>query len=164
MNELDVQWVRDKTWEYSREFTVSATFLDAPAIVLNLDEVDTFADISINGKRVLRTENMFKRYRVDVKPALKKGRNTIQITIRPAQVEAAKIAASHPMDIPSTTNNSVPHINFVRKVQCHPGWDWGISLMVSGVYGDISLQPVQNTQISHVYCTQRHRKKACSVK
>lgn len=35
-----------------------------------------------------------------------------------------------------------PNRNLVRKCQCHGGWDWGPCLMVSGIYGSITLETV----------------------
>ena len=32
-----------------------------------------------------------------------------------------------------------PHLNLIRKTLCHGGWDWGIQLLVSGVYSSVRL-------------------------
>ena len=51
---------------------------------------------------------------------------------------------------------SVPHINLIRKVQCHSGWDWGISLVVCGLYGGLYLEANDGCRIEHLYSVQRH--------
>jgi len=55
-------------------------------------------------------------------------------------------AKALPFVIPSAMgNNQLPNMNLIRKTQCHSGWDWGICLMVSGIYDDIELQVVNHT-------------------
>ena len=49
-NEDLVQWVRECNWIYSRDFELDQEFLDQESILLNIDSVDTFAEIRINGK------------------------------------------------------------------------------------------------------------------
>ncbi len=63
-NELDVQWVYDSDWEYSREFDVSEELLSCDSIYLNAESLDAFAVIYINNKKVASTRNMFKRHRI----------------------------------------------------------------------------------------------------
>ena len=163
-NELQVQWIGEKDWEYSREFKVTESLLACESVYLNFDTVDTFAEVSVNGIRVGVTENMFRRYRFEIRHALKTGVNNIRVLIRSAAKEAAAVAAAQPMEIPySKSCNTVPYINHIRKVQCHAGWDWGITLMVSGIYGQTFIQGVENARIEHVNCAQKHRNGKCEV-
>ncbi len=163
MNELDVQWVREFDWEYSREFDVSAEMLKCDSVYLNADILDTFAVIHINGKKAAATHNMFTRHRIEIKKYLKSGKNTISIVFLCASREALKEKNKFPFDLGSPAGNLVPHQNFIRKVQCHSGWDWGITLMVSGIYGDISIHGVDMVRIDHVHAEQKHSKKQCVV-
>jgi len=162
-NENEVQWVKEHDWEYSREFEVPAALLKYDSVYLNAEMVDTFATISINGKKVAVTENMFRRYRVDVKKYLQAGRNTIVIMFRSATKEAKKESLRQPLPVQFTGCNTEPHMNLIRKVQCHAGWDWGITLVVSGVYGDLSLTAVNTARIEHVYTSQKHGKNGVEV-
>ena len=47
-NEEDVQWVRDFNWTYTKDFQVGADLLAKDSVYLNIDSLDTFADIRIN--------------------------------------------------------------------------------------------------------------------
>jgi beta-mannosidase len=163
-NELEVQWVRDFDWKYEREFEVSEGLLKYASVYLNAEVLDTFTEIRINGRKAASTRNMFKRHRVEVRKFLLPGVNKISILFKSPAKEAAKEAAKQPFMVPySIGNNTVPHLNLARKVQCHAGWDWGIALLVSGIYGDISLNGVNEARIEHIYTEQKHGKNKCKV-
>lgn len=163
MNEDLVQWVRDFDWTWSRDFELDEAFLKQNVIFLNIDSVDTFGAIRINGRTVGHSENMFTRFRANVKEFLKAGTNRIEITIDSALRHAEEEYSKLPVDVPCTGVNSVKHLNLIRKVQCHGGWDWGITLLVSGLYGKIYLQGVQNARIEHVYSEQEHSAGLCKL-
>lgn len=163
-NEQEVQWVHDRDWKYEREFEVSEKLLKYSSVYLNAEVLDTFAEIRVNGKKVASTRNMFKRHRLEVKRFLVPGINHISILFKSPAKEAEKESAKQPFQVPySIGNNVVPHLNLVRKVQCHAGWDWGIALLVSGIYGDISLNGVNEVRIEHIYTEQKHGRNECEV-
>ncbi|QQE12237.1 glycoside hydrolase family 2 protein [Planctomycetota bacterium] len=162
--EDDVQWVGERGWAFERKFDVSEALLRERSVYLNMDWVDTIAEVYVNGKHVLSAKNMFKRYRVDVKDVLKVGENEIRVVIAAAGEEALKLAKQMPKEVPwAKGNNRVPHMNMVRKVQCHAGWDWGICLLVLGMYGDVSLHGCDGYRVEHVNTTQKHGKGMCKV-
>lgn len=162
-NENDVQWITEETWCWSREFMITAEFLANDFIYLNADEIDTCSTIKINGQKAGLTKSQFIRHRFDVKKLLTVGSNTIVITIEPYMKEAKRRLKKSPFEVPGTHNNTIPHLNFVRKTQCHAGWDWGITLVVSGVYGALSLEAHNAARIEHVYTKQTHKKNNCIV-
>ncbi|MDA3961269.1 MAG: glycoside hydrolase family 2 protein [Planctomycetota bacterium] len=156
--EEEVQWVREADWEYSRTIKVSKAFLAQQAIYLNADSLDTIAEVRINGSLVGRSDNMFLRMRWDVKRLLKLGDNEIAIRFKSAAKAAAASARKQPFPVPYTGCNLVPHMNLVRKVQCHAGWDWGVCLVTSGIAGDLSLCGAELCRVEHVVTSQQHAK------
>ncbi|HEY9595037.1 MAG TPA: glycoside hydrolase family 2 protein, partial [Spirochaetia bacterium] len=164
-NELAVQWVGRESWAFERTFDVSADFLKEQEIFLSCDSLDTFAEVSFNGKKAGSTDNMFVRWSFDVRHLLMPGTNTIRVTFASAEKRAIAAAKKLPYPVPASTYPvQSPHRNLVRKVQCHAGWDWGPSLVVAGIYGDISLRAFSDVRIDSVVTTQRHAKAACAVK
>ncbi|MEF1218901.1 glycoside hydrolase family 2 protein, partial [Photobacterium damselae] len=154
-NESLVQWVGESDWLLTREFEVSQEMLDHHAIDLTLSFVDTVADIQINQHSVLHCSNQFQTYHQEVKSALKLGINHISILLKRSDIEAKARAEKLPFPIPwAEGNNQIPHMNTLRKTQCHAGWDWGICLLVSGVYQSITLEPLNNTRLVNVRTTQ----------
>ncbi len=164
LNENKVQWARKCEWEYNRKFSVTPEVLKHDSVFINLDSIDTFSEIFINGHNIGKTDNMFLRYRFEIKKHLNIGVNDIKIKIFPAEKIAAKKNDEQPFPVRSTSNNKVQHMNLIRKVQCHAGWDWGICLVPSGIYNDIYIEAINSCRIEHVYTEQKHENKQCNVK
>src|SRR6056297_59477 len=153
-NELEVQWVSRKDWTFRTDFEVEPAFLSDPHLFLELGPVDTFSDILLNGIHIGTTDNMFKLYRLLVSHALKAGSNTLEIRFTSAEVKAEELQQSLPYPVPHTEYpvQSMGR-NLVRKAQCHAGWDWGPCLMVSGLYGPVSLKSSPLERIEAVHST-----------
>jgi beta-mannosidase len=163
-NELDVQWVGREDWSYTRDVEVAAALLDEERVELSCDRLDTMAELFVNGKSAGTADNMFVRWRFDVKRFLRPGRNTLRVLFRSAEQAAVAAARALPYPVPHTQNPvQSPHRNLVRKVQCHSGWDWAPCLMVAGIQGDISLQAFSGARIDYVSTVQRHGKDRCTV-
>lgn len=164
-NEKDAQWVGDADWRLSRTFDVPGSVLTEKSVFLNCDCLDTFAEILINGKKAGRSDNCFLRQRFEVRSLLKEGTNRIDVIIRSAVKAAAARAAGLAYPVPGI--KPIPgyddHINLIRKVQCHGGWDWGIRLMVGGILQDIWLGATSIGRIEYVYTTQHHKSGVCEL-
>ncbi len=155
-NEADVQWVHEAEWEIRRSFDLAGDALAGAWPVLDLEFVDTVADVTVNGRVVASLDSSFVRHRIDLTDVLHAGENAIAIRFRSATKEAAERAAKQPFPIPRTKNNLVDHLNMLRKAQCHGGWDWGPCLMVMGVYAEPTLRLLEDARIEHVVVRQDH--------
>ena len=155
-NEELVQWPRDLEWRFVREFDVAADLLARESVFLNLDSIDTFGEIFLNGVSAGSSSNMFVRFRREVKALLLPGRNTIEVVISPPAPEAFEAAKRQGMELRYYTQYAIPHVNRIRKVQCHGGWDWGISLVVCGLYGNLYLEADDGRRIEQLYSVQHH--------
>jgi beta-mannosidase len=155
-NEADIQWVAEAEWELRHAF-------DAPPLagrwaILDLEFLDTIADVTLNGVAVARLDSSFIRHRIDVSAALKAGRNDIAVRFRSAVAEAKRIAATQPFPIPySVSNNRVSDLNMLRKAQCHGGWDWGPCIMALGIYAEPTLHLFDGARIESAVVRQEHR-------
>ncbi len=144
-NESKVRWIEECDWHIEREFTVDEPVLLAKQVWMTLTRVDTLATFYINGEQVLTCSNMFAQQRIDIKTNLKQGVNTIRVEFARVDLEGAERAKKLPFPIPSAMgNNQIPHMNLIRKTQCHSGWDWGVCLMVSGIYDPILIDVVED--------------------
>ncbi len=164
-NEQDVLRVGRSDWTFERTIEIDPKLLDRPSVFLNCDQVDTLARFYINDQLVGESDNMFRRWRWEVKHALRRGKNKIRIEIDSPEKAAIEKAKRLPYPIPCTSFVSIhsPHRNLLRKAQCHGGWDWGPCLMVSGVYGDLYLRGVSLGRIEHVYTEQKFSGKHCDL-
>jgi beta-mannosidase len=135
-NEYDVRWVAEADWIASREFE----WTGEGQWHLEVDYLDTVAEIKINNKSVLKADNCFRRYQPDVSKVLRRGKNKIEIRFFSNVKEAAKRQKAHPYFVPySNTNSPIPDTNFLRKPSCHAGWDWNLAIMPFGAYGILRL-------------------------
>ena len=152
-NEYGLRWICQRDWVARRSFD-----LDQTEQVLVVSMLDTVAEIAVNGVRVLVSDSMFRSHRVDLSDVLRIGANDIAITFRSPAVEAAKRQAAQPYFVPFSANNTPIHNgNMLRKPSCDFGWDWNIALATFGLYGDLFLEPLADTRISHLTVTQAHQ-------
>ncbi|HWP68555.1 MAG TPA: glycoside hydrolase family 2 protein, partial [Rectinemataceae bacterium] len=150
-NEASVQWVGKTDWTIERDFTLSASFVSLPRIFLDIEVLDTIAEVRINNSLAGRSDNMFVRFRRDVAQLLHPGENHIAITIYSPEKAAAERADRLPYAIPESTYPvSSPHRNLLRKVQCMAGWDWGPCLMTGGIYDGIALTATDGPRIDYL--------------
>ena len=116
-NENDVQWIGEKAWVYK------TTFLASPSkdtkSVLAFDGLDTFATVVLNGKEILRTEDMFIPERVDVSNILyAEKENVLEITFESAWFKGKQIVEKYPDHHWGCWNGDVSRLA-VRKAQYH---------------------------------------------
>ena len=153
-NESLVQWVAAADWTLSREFELPTTDM-GEGWYLDIDYLDTVAEIRVNDMLVLEAANCFRRYRPDVSHALKSGCNRIDITFRSSLAAAAALQKSQPFFVPYSKDNCpIPNVNMLRKPQCHFGWDWNIAIAPLGLYGKIELKRRAVARIEHVQVFQ----------
>ena len=89
-NEKKVQKYADMLWHLERDFQVGSELLKHKKILLELEWLDTLVSVFINGKKIFETDNMFRRYRKDIKKYLKAGENQIKFTFHPVIPEGAR--------------------------------------------------------------------------
>ena len=162
-NERDFQWVRDHDWTWSRTFEVPAEFLRRERIWLNIDSLDTVGTVRINGKTAAESDNMFLRIRRDVRDLLHEGENRIEVIITAVEKYIRKQSLKQPVHYPGGYFCHIKEMNLVRKIQCQSGWDWGLCVPVSGMYGEISLNASDGVRLEHVYTEQDHGPGICRL-
>ncbi len=166
-NEQDVMWVNKTPWSVEGTFQADQA-ITGGYLTLTLEQVDCIATISLNGAVIAEVDNMFVRHDIDVTGKVKKGRNVLRIDFAVARDVAAERANAHPFPLPFTKNYQTNglegvHMNFIRKVACHAGWDWGICLMPTGVYGTMKLRRSKLARLDSVQVDQRHTKGKCAL-
>jgi beta-mannosidase len=165
INEKAQQWVGESTWEYTRNFRLTKNQTEKQAIVLNCDGLDTLAAIYINDRRIGKTDNMFLRYRFNIKPFIRAGSNSIRIVFHPARPEMDRRARKYHLDIYS--NQHVPweakYRNFLRKSPTHSGWDWGPCFLTQGVYRDIYIECRNGPRILYLTHQQKHGRRSVDI-
>ena len=151
-NEYGLRWICARDWVATRAFRVDRTDQ-----VLVVSMLDTVAEVTVNGICVLRSDSMFRSYRVDLSGALRLGDNDISIRFKSPAQEAAARQAAQPYFVPFSANNTPIHNgNMLRKPSCDFGWDWNIALATFGLYGDFYLEPIAKARIASMVVSQTH--------
>lgn len=134
-NEAKVQWVETKTWEYKTTFDADARVLKYKHKELVFEGLDTYAFVYLNDSLILRGENMFLTYRIEVSKFLKKENNKLRIVFHPASelIEKNKAQASI-KNLPGGDRV------FIRKAQYQFGWDFGPRLVTCGIWKNVKLE------------------------
>lgn len=119
LNEQDVQWVSEKAWIYRTTFETPKNASKCRKAVLIVEGLDTFATVTLNGKEILSTDNIFIRYDVDVKTLLRPdGANVLEIVFENA-VEKAEVVMKSLSYHKWGTMGGNPKRTAVRKAQYH---------------------------------------------
>ncbi|ELZ23194.1 glycoside hydrolase family 2 sugar binding protein [Halosimplex carlsbadense 2-9-1] len=156
-NELDVQWVGKSDWTYRRTVDIDERLLDHDRVRLQCDGLDTVATVSVNGREVGESVNMHVGHEFDVSDALVPGENEITVAFRSPVEYGQERAAEYPYEVPCIRYPvDQPGRPFIRKAQCHYGWDWGPCLPTMGIYRDISLVAYSEPRVRYTKTEQDH--------
>ncbi|WP_126664565.1 beta-mannosidase [Haloterrigena salifodinae] len=156
-NELDLQWVGTSDWVYRRTVTLDSDFLDEERIRLRCAGLDTIATVRINGEVVGEAANMHRKYEFDVAGVLTPGENQVEITFHSPIEYSTRRSENHEYEVPTLRYPiDQPGRNFIRKAQCHYGWDWGPCLPTSGIWRDIDLLAYSEPRIEYTKTVQDH--------
>lgn len=133
--EQRLAWMKRVDWAYERELV-----LDLPApderVDLVLEGVDSVGTVLLDGEVVLRTRNMHRSHRVDVRdrvrPATQRLRVEVAAALTYAEAEAERLGP-RPLAYPQP-------FNMVRKMACSFGWDWGPDLQTAGLWKPVRVE------------------------
>lgn len=133
-NETRLGWIGRTDWAYETVFG----WEDAGERRVDLvcEGLDTIADIELNGVPVGSARNMHRRYRFDLAGALRPGENRITVHFS-APYGYAEHWRAELGDRPAAYAEPYP---FIRKMACNFGWDWGPTLVTSGIWRPIGLE------------------------
>ncbi len=143
-NEKQLQWIEDEDWEYQLSFKVSKEELKNQNIVLQFDGLDTYANVSLNGKTILEANNMFRTWKVSIKNHLKVGKNNLKIVFKSAVEIGKEEAKKLPYTLPEKERI------FIRKAQYQFGWDWAPRFVTAGIWKPVKLVFWNDATIEHV--------------
>ena len=145
LNHKEIRWTTEENFTYQTIFTVGKEILEKEEVYLNFEGIDTYAEIYLNGMFLGKTDDMFLKYRFEVKKLLRMSEENL--------LEVKMISVYSVMDKIDTTGYfgtfNVARL-FIRKAQCHFGWDWAPALCGYGIWGEVYLSGESTFRIEDV--------------
>lgn len=148
-NEKQLQWIENEDWQYQSTFTISEKEMKMANCFIQFDGLDTYAEVKLNGTKILTADNMFRTWKVDVKNLLKVGKNKLEVSFDSAVKKGKELAKKLPYTLPGDEKV------FTRKAQYHYGWDWAPRFVTAGIWKKVSLHFYDNATLNNVQCNQK---------
>jgi len=139
-------WIGRTDWCYETTFSWAGDPDDDARVELVCAGLDTVTTITLNGVEVGRTANMHRSYHFEIRPLLRVGDNRLQI-----RFDSPLRYAERWRDRLGPRPNAYPEpFNFIRKMACNFGWDWGPSLVTAGIWQEIGLRTWRVARLAEV--------------
>ncbi len=145
INHQKLGWIIGEDFEYQTTFDLPEDIFASQEILLAFDSIDTFADIYLNGVKLGHTEDMFLRYSFSVKELAKKTGNVLTVKM----LSTGKVMDS--IDDQGYFGTFNVKRLFIRKAQCHFGWDWAPDMPGYGICGDVTVTGVPQNRMADVH-------------
>jgi beta-mannosidase len=154
-NEKDQQWIDGYGWEYRTSFVADDALLSRDRLDLVWKGLDTYAEVLLNGAPILAANNMFREWRVDVKPFVRRGDNTLVVQFRSPILEVKTAYDNLGHVLPATNDQATRMVSmFTRKAPYHYGWDWGPRFVTSGIWRPVLLEAWNDARVDDVQIVQ----------
>ncbi|QUI24811.1 glycoside hydrolase family 2 protein [Vallitalea pronyensis] len=155
-NESKLMYLGELDWVYERTFFVSADMMACNKIDLICHGLDTLATVSINDHTVAKTNNMFRKWIFDIHDCINEGQNTIRIKCQSTYPYMKEKLEERYLAITGANHHRILGSNYVRKMQCNYGWDWGPMCVTAGIWKDIEVVGYHHAKLDHVQTKQSH--------
>ena len=154
-NEKLVQWIEDKNWDFQKSFHVSAEQLTYDDALLIFNGLDTYADVFLNGSKILSAENMFIAHKESVKKLLKVGENKLFVRFYSPVQHLMPAHITSGFDYPADNDHRMPRVSvYARKAPYHFGWDWGMRMVQIGIWRPVELYFYNKARIEDFWVKQ----------
>lgn len=154
-NEKNLQWIGKTDWEYQMTFQISKEMLNRENLELLFEGLDTYANVYLNEKEILSADNMFRRWRVDIKNAAKQGDNILRIKFRSPINEVLPRMKKLSYELPASNDQGEKTSPYTRKAPYQFGWDWGPRFVTSGIWKPVYLQSWDKARIENLHLKQK---------
>lgn len=144
-------WVETKDWEYKTSFSYpDVTHFENNELVF--DGLDTYADVYLNDVLILKTDNMFRQYIVQVKKNIKEIDNVLRVVFHNPVAFTKQAVANAGVIYPTFNDASYP---FTRKEAIQYGWDFTQRQLTCGIWRNVTLRCWNNFIIRDLHAVQK---------
>jgi beta-mannosidase len=160
-NEKRLQWIGRQDWEYRTTLNADSALLTRQHIELVFDGLDTFAEVTLNHQPLLKTDNMFRSWRVDVRPLLHSGANELRVVFHSPYTVMSPVLAKLPYILPGSgyeaydpAKGIYPVGHYIRTAGYEYGWDWGPKLVTMGIWRPVRIEAWDDVRITNLHIEQ----------
>ncbi|MET9674824.1 glycoside hydrolase family 2 protein [Streptomyces sp. NPDC006482] len=138
-HETEIAWVGRQAWSYVTE-PVHDSAHERTELVF--EGLDTAAEVFLDGASLGATRNMHRVHRFDVT-----GRTgPLEVRFSSAYEEAERVRA-----LTGDRPNVYPEpFQYIRKMACSFGWDWGPTVVTAGMWRPVRLEHWSTARLSEV--------------
>jgi beta-mannosidase len=156
LNSFDCAWTEKRSWWFRRTFEYQPERQDADRVELELNGLDSNAEIFLNGQHIGSHRSAFRPFIKDIKTSLQSGANVLLVrlttgveTVCEADVEVDGIRPSTEEGNGRPERGDMRRI-LVRKPQYSFGWDWSPRLATTAIGGDVLLRAMRRACIRQI--------------
>lgn len=143
-NETEVAWVGRADWTYETVLPPRATGHERTDLVF--DGLDTVAAVRLGDTLLGTTRNMHRGYRFDVTGPYGERETPLTVEFTSAYTEAERVRA-----LVGDRPNSYPEpFQYIRKMACSFGWDWGPTLVTAGMWKQVRIEHWSTARLAGV--------------
>ena len=141
--EQQLQWIPQHQWDYLLKFDVDNKVWNQDNIDLIFKGLDTYADVWLNGEKILHSDNMFVRYEKEVKNLLKKRDNELKVRFYPFDAQRDSLIETYRLRFPEK-------YAVMRKAAYQNGWDWAPRYLNIGIWKEVELHGWSDFKVENV--------------
>jgi len=141
--EKHLQWIPQHVWDYSLMFDIENGVWQYDNIDLIFNGLDTYADVWLNGEKILHSDNMFIRYEKEVKNLLKKRDNELKVRFYPFDAQRDSLIETYRLRFPEK-------YAVMRKAAYQNGWDWAPRYLNIGIWKEVELHGWSGVKVENV--------------
>jgi beta-mannosidase len=127
-NDVNLRYLVYTPWTFTKNFSLTNEFLAFTQFTLHFDQIDTVANITLNGCFLGQTNNMFIAYTFNVMKSCVQYNNELRIDFASPVLYALNQSKAYndsvPPECPPDIQYGECHVNFIRKEPCSFSWDW----------------------------------------
>ena len=127
-NDVNLRYLVYSSWTFRKSFSLTDDFLSLTQFTIHFDQIDTVANITLNGCFIGRTNSMFIPYSFNVLRSCLQANNELRIDFESPIKYAANQAKAYNETVlpecPADVQHGECHVQFIRKEICSFSWDW----------------------------------------
>lgn len=139
-----LQWIENADWEYRKTFGLQRAIIKCPDIWLVFEGLDTYADVYCNDSLILHADDMFRPWKMNIAPFVRKGNNVLLVHFYSAAKQSRARADSFPLSLPGGDRV------FTRKAQFQFGWDFAPRVLTCGIWKPVYLMASRKAYLEDV--------------